>query len=80
MKGNRVVAFVKGTRTAPQCGFSHKVLTMLAEVAGQVRGGGLVKGRRRGRPSEAGPRRGARCAVHRLMSRAPRRCPCTSGV
>jgi Grx4 family monothiol glutaredoxin len=34
VKANRVVAFVKGTRTAPQCGFSHKVLTMLQEVAG----------------------------------------------
>lgn len=30
-----VVAFVKGTRTEPQCGFSYKVLTMLQEVAGQ---------------------------------------------
>mmetsp|Transcript_11199 Transcript_11199/g.33595 ORF Transcript_11199/g.33595 Transcript_11199/m.33595 type:complete len:325 (+) Transcript_11199:332-1306(+) len=26
---NRVVAFVKGTRTAPECGFSHQVLTLL---------------------------------------------------
>lgn len=35
VKGNRVVAFVKGTRTEPACGFSYKVLTMLSEVAGQ---------------------------------------------
>lgn len=27
----QVVAFVKGTRTQPQCGFSHKVLTILNE-------------------------------------------------
>lgn len=27
----QVVAFVKGTRTAPQCGFSHRVLTLLNE-------------------------------------------------
>lgn len=26
-----VVAFIKGTRTAPQCGFSYRVLTMLNE-------------------------------------------------
>lgn len=26
-----VVAFIKGTRTAPQCGFSHRVLTILNE-------------------------------------------------
>lgn len=32
VKGCKVVAFVKGTRTAPQCGFSHKMLTMLTEV------------------------------------------------
>jgi len=25
VQDNRVVAFIKGTRTAPQCGFSHKV-------------------------------------------------------
>jgi len=35
VKTNRVVAFVKGTRTEPACGFSYKVLTMLSEVAGQ---------------------------------------------
>jgi Grx4 family monothiol glutaredoxin len=29
---NRVVAFVKGTRTEPQCGFSHRVLTLLNEA------------------------------------------------
>jgi Grx4 family monothiol glutaredoxin len=29
-----VVAFVKGTRTQPQCGFSHKVLTILTETCG----------------------------------------------
>ena len=28
----QVVAFVKGTRTQPQCGFSYKVLTLLQEV------------------------------------------------
>lgn len=28
----QVVAFVKGTRTVPQCGFSHKVLSMLNEA------------------------------------------------
>ncbi len=27
----QVVAFVKGTRTAPQCGFSHRVMSMLTE-------------------------------------------------
>jgi glutaredoxin-related protein len=27
-----VVAFVKGTRNQPQCGFSYKVLSMLNEV------------------------------------------------
>ena len=26
-----MVAFIKGTRTAPQCGFSHRVLTLLNE-------------------------------------------------
>jgi len=34
IKAVPVVAFVKGTRTAPQCGFSYKVLTILSEVAG----------------------------------------------
>eukprot|EP00877_Chromochloris_zofingiensis_P014725 jgi/Chrzof1/9506/Cz04g05200.t1 len=29
VKGNRVVAFIKGTRTQPQCGFSFKVLQIL---------------------------------------------------
>ena len=28
----QVVAFIKGTRTQPQCGFSHKVLTILNEA------------------------------------------------
>lgn len=28
----QVVAFVKGTRTEPQCGFSHRVLTLLNEA------------------------------------------------
>lgn len=28
----QVVAFVKGTRTQPQCGFSHRVLSMLNEL------------------------------------------------
>lgn len=32
VKSNKVVAFIKGTRTQPQCGFSHKVLTMLNEA------------------------------------------------
>ncbi|KAL3700523.1 hypothetical protein R1sor_018545 [Riccia sorocarpa] len=32
VKSCEVVAFVKGTRTAPQCGFSHRVLTILNEV------------------------------------------------
>ena len=39
----QVVAFVKGTRTQPQCGFSYKVLTILQEVseaAGQRSSGG----------------------------------------
>jgi Grx4 family monothiol glutaredoxin len=27
----QVVAFIKGTRSQPQCGFSHKMLTMLNE-------------------------------------------------
>ncbi|KAI5079811.1 hypothetical protein GOP47_0005290 [Adiantum capillus-veneris] len=31
VKENKVVAFIKGTRTAPQCGFSHRVLTILNE-------------------------------------------------
>jgi len=30
-----VVAFVKGSRLEPACGFSYKVLTILSEVAGQ---------------------------------------------
>ncbi|KAK9788138.1 hypothetical protein WJX73_008305 [Symbiochloris irregularis] len=32
VKSNKVVAFVKGTRTQPQCGFSHKVMSMLNEL------------------------------------------------
>ncbi|EIE27815.1 glutaredoxin [Coccomyxa subellipsoidea C-169] len=32
VKSNKVVAFVKGTRTQPQCGFSHKVLSILNEI------------------------------------------------
>jgi len=32
VKSNKVVAFVKGTRSQPQCGFSYKVLSMLNEV------------------------------------------------
>lgn len=31
VKTCKVVAFVKGTRTQPQCGFSHQVLTILTE-------------------------------------------------
>jgi glutaredoxin-related protein len=33
VKELKVVAFIKGTRTAPQCGFSHRVLTILNEQA-----------------------------------------------
>eukprot|EP00475_Leptophrys_vorax_P019010 TRINITY_DN25970_c0_g1_i1.p1 TRINITY_DN25970_c0_g1~~TRINITY_DN25970_c0_g1_i1.p1 ORF type:complete len:367 (-),score=18.29 TRINITY_DN25970_c0_g1_i1:229-1182(-) len=32
VKEHRVVAFIKGTRSSPQCGFSHRVLTLLNEV------------------------------------------------
>ncbi|KAL3138746.1 hypothetical protein ABBQ32_005591 [Trebouxia sp. C0010 RCD-2024] len=32
VKTNKVVAFIKGTRSQPQCGFSFKVLTMLNEA------------------------------------------------
>jgi glutaredoxin-related protein len=28
----QVVAFVKGTRSAPQCGFSHKMLSILNDM------------------------------------------------
>lgn len=35
VKTNRVVAFVKGTRYEPACGFSYKVLTTLTEISGQ---------------------------------------------
>jgi len=31
VKGNKVVAFIKGTRSAPQCGFSYKMLQVLNE-------------------------------------------------
>ena len=31
VKDNKVVAFIKGSRTSPQCGFSHRVLTILNE-------------------------------------------------
>lgn len=31
VKENEIVIFIKGSRTAPQCGFSHKVLTILNE-------------------------------------------------
>ncbi|KAH9309853.1 hypothetical protein KI387_037764 [Taxus chinensis] len=31
VKENEVVVFIKGSRTAPQCGFSHRVLTILNE-------------------------------------------------
>jgi Grx4 family monothiol glutaredoxin len=31
VKDLKVVAFIKGTRTSPQCGFSHRVLTILNE-------------------------------------------------
>ncbi|CAD7702129.1 unnamed protein product [Ostreobium quekettii] len=29
VKDNKVVAFIKGTRTKPECGFSYQVLTLL---------------------------------------------------
>lgn len=32
VKSNKVVAFIKGTRTQPQCGFSHRVMTLLNEL------------------------------------------------
>eukprot|EP00195_Chlamydomonas_chlamydogama_P006123 CAMPEP_0202889656 /NCGR_PEP_ID=MMETSP1392-20130828/255_1 /ASSEMBLY_ACC=CAM_ASM_000868 /TAXON_ID=225041 /ORGANISM="Chlamydomonas chlamydogama, Strain SAG 11-48b" /LENGTH=281 /DNA_ID=CAMNT_0049573039 /DNA_START=49 /DNA_END=894 /DNA_ORIENTATION=+ len=32
VKTNKVVAFVKGTRTQPLCGFSHKLMTLLNET------------------------------------------------
>lgn len=35
VKDNKVVAFVKGTRYEPACGFSYKVLGMLTEISGQ---------------------------------------------
>jgi len=35
VKTNRCVAFVKGTRYEPACGFSYKVLSMLTEISGQ---------------------------------------------
>lgn len=35
VKQNRVVAFIKGTRTEPACGFTFKVLTMLNEVGAE---------------------------------------------
>lgn len=35
VKTNKVVIFLKGTRTEPACGFSYKALTILREVAGQ---------------------------------------------
>ena len=35
VKSTRVVIFLKGTRTEPACGFSHKAVTILNEVAGQ---------------------------------------------
>lgn len=31
VKSRKVVAFIKGTRTSPECGFSHHVLTLLNE-------------------------------------------------
>ncbi|PRW20885.1 Monothiol glutaredoxin- chloroplastic [Chlorella sorokiniana] len=35
VKTCKVVAFVKGTRTQPQCGFSYKVLTLLQETGAE---------------------------------------------
>lgn len=32
VKDNKIVAFVKGTRTQPQCGFSHKMMTILNDA------------------------------------------------
>ncbi len=32
VKDNKMVAFVKGTRTQPACGFSFKMMTMLNEL------------------------------------------------
>eukprot|EP01024_Parvocaulis_polyphysoides_P011372 TRINITY_DN13988_c0_g4_i2.p1 TRINITY_DN13988_c0_g4~~TRINITY_DN13988_c0_g4_i2.p1 ORF type:complete len:327 (-),score=34.99 TRINITY_DN13988_c0_g4_i2:728-1708(-) len=32
VKNNKVVCFIKGTRTAPECGFSYKVLSILNEL------------------------------------------------
>eukprot|EP00882_Tetradesmus_deserticola_P003892 GHRQ01004116.1.p1 GENE.GHRQ01004116.1~~GHRQ01004116.1.p1 ORF type:complete len:270 (+),score=88.33 GHRQ01004116.1:208-1017(+) len=32
VKSNKVVAFVKGTRSAPQCGFSHKMMSILNDM------------------------------------------------
>lgn len=32
VKGVKVVAFVKGTRTEPQCGFSYKMLSILNDT------------------------------------------------
>lgn len=37
------MAFVKGTRTQPQCGFSHQVLTILTEVRCGVGAGVCVR-------------------------------------
>ncbi len=50
VKENKVVAFVKGTRSQPQCGFSHKLMTILNdlkadyEVVNVLVGGGLGVG------------------------------------
>ena len=32
VKTKRVVAFIKGTRTKPECGFSHQVLLLLNQT------------------------------------------------
>ena len=47
---NKVVAFIKGTRTAPQCGFSHSVLTMLTAQLGH----GFGRRQRAGRSAQPG--------------------------
>lgn len=47
VKENRVVAFVKGTRTQPQCGFSYKMLQARGPGVQGGSGGGGAAGARR---------------------------------
>jgi Grx4 family monothiol glutaredoxin len=35
IKENKIVAFVKGTRSSPACGFSHKMMTILNEYGAE---------------------------------------------